>query len=335
MADAPKPSPKPGKLQPLSYIPLSPAKLLTSPGVAMIVGDDRLFAAMWRLAIHTWVHGPIPEAQADIVASPGTTSVVATLPLHGVCEVSDGMVSLPWVEDARTDSDALRVKRVEKSKAAAEARWRGRGDARSMPGACSSMPGASPSNAQACSTMPGEERREEERREEKLSPSVATQPQLSSLGSATPPPGAAEREATDPPPKKKKRLSPAEKAADAEAREAKRRNGPHLVVIETFQRAWAYNRCKDVLDECGFVIDGKTDPKSIPPGAKYIPQVADWAAAAKLWKETNGDMEVIRERMRNFFDSTADWMRFGGFSLFASKFSMLIQPINQLNSRKE
>lgn len=103
------------------------------------------------------------------------------------------------------------------------------------------------------------------------------------------------------------------------------KKGEHVLAIETFQRAWARLRHGEMT------VTAKTDPKDIPAHARYEPTTADWAAAARLWKRIGGDVPLLRERMANFFDSDAPFIRAGGFALFASKFDVLFQPIMALN----
>jgi hypothetical protein len=101
--------------------------------------------------------------------------------------------------------------------------------------------------------------------------------------------------------------------------------------MELFQRGWANLRCKHVLDEHGVKMSSDLPIESIPIAARYMPTVADWTAAARLWKQIGGDDDLLRERMVNFFASDAPYMRAGGFALFTSKFSVLLEPIRALN----
>lgn len=107
--------------------------------------------------------------------------------------------------------------------------------------------------------------------------------------------------------------------------------GAHVRAMEMFQRAWARFRCKSVLDEHGITMSRDVAIESIPVAARYMPTVADWTAAARLWKQIGGDVDLLNERMANFFGSDAPYMRAGGFALFASKFSVLVEPIRALN----
>lgn len=100
-------------------IAVSPAKLMTTEGIPSIFHDDQLWAAMWRLALHSWVHGPIPEDRAARVAM-SSESITRLIEAGVLVRVSAGVV-LPWVEDARSDVDARSVA----SRKAAEARWKG------------------------------------------------------------------------------------------------------------------------------------------------------------------------------------------------------------------
>lgn len=109
------------------------------------------------------------------------------------------------------------------------------------------------------------------------------------------------------------------------------KKGEHVQVVETFQRAWAQLRCGPELEDAGFMVTKETDPADIPAAALYAPSVADWTAAAKVWKQARGDMSLIRKRMLNFFESDAPYMRAGGLALFASKFSILVEPVHALN----
>ncbi len=92
---------------------------MTTEGIPGIFHDDQLWAAMWRLALHSWVHGPIPEDRAARVAM-SSESITRLLECGVLVRVSAGVV-LPWVEDARSDVDA----RSEASRKAAVARWGG------------------------------------------------------------------------------------------------------------------------------------------------------------------------------------------------------------------
>lgn len=114
---------------------VSPAKLMTTEGIPGIFHDDQLWAAMWRLALHSWVHGPIPEDRAARVAM-SSESITRLIEAGVLVRVSAGVV-LPWVEDARSDVDA----RSEASRKAAAVRWG------------SAVP-AMPTHAVACESMP-------------------------------------------------------------------------------------------------------------------------------------------------------------------------------------
>lgn len=158
------------------------------------------------------------------------------------------------------------------------------------------------SSAKQNEANPSEERRVEERREER-SDSAPTERLPSPTGEA----------------------APAKKKPEKEPRK-----GEHVQIVEMFQRAWAEVRCRDVLVAHGFKVTRETDPRTLPLEARYLPVEADWAAAARLWKQVP-DVAVIRRRMRNFFDSDAPYLKAGGLSLFCSKFSILVEPVMALN----
>lgn len=106
------------------------------------------------------------------------------------------------------------------------------------------------------------------------------------------------------------------------------KKGEHVVVVENFQRAWAYYRHCDALRDAGFDLKEDTNPAAIPSFARYLVPTKDWVAANRLWKDTGGDLPIIRRRMKNLFLSTARWAQsMPSVALLASHFSQLEQPI--------
>lgn len=312
MTDEKQTTPRKGKLQPLSYMPVNPAKVMLAEGMSEASTSPTLFGAVWLIALSTWIHGPMDEGRAR--RRFGETAVDELLEMGAITTTPDGL-TVSWVEEARTDMDTIRATYEARARKAAAARW-GK-NATSIDKHSSSM---------LADARRGEKRREER---ERSTSSSATPPQM--LQSSQAPTAESVHEAT---PEKAKPTRKAKKEAAAE-RAAERKKGDHVQLIETFQRAWAYNRCGDVLEAEGFEIARDTDPKTIPAGARYIATEGDWKAAAALWKAIDGDMATVRGRMKNFFASEAEWVRTGGFSLFASKFSVLIEPINPLANSKE
>lgn len=106
--------------QALPYIPVSPAKIMLAVGVAQIWGNTELVGAMFKLAMHTWVHGPVDAETLFRIVS---NNCVIELRVAGVIADDGTHYSIPWVEEARTETDARRVANAAKAKKAAKARW--------------------------------------------------------------------------------------------------------------------------------------------------------------------------------------------------------------------
>ncbi len=205
----------------------------------------------------------------------------------------DGLLALPWLECTRTEMDARRAERREAGRRGGLAK------------AASAKLTSSSAIAQLSSAVAkaSEESREEQRGDSAL------QSATHSSGLEPAPRGASPGALFETP--KKPKPDP--------------KKGEHVAAIEMFQRAWARIRHGDLT------VTVQTDPKDIPPAERYDPNVADWTAAARLWKRIGGDKALLRERMSNFFQSDAPYLRAGGFALFASKFDRLTEPIMALN----
>lgn len=122
------------RTQPLSYIPVNPAKLMLSEGVAQIWGDSMLVGAMFKAALQMWIHGPADERTLlRLIGGVLMNELVDA----GVIVRNGDLLHIPWVEEARTESDRKRLVNVEKGRKAAAARWESK-----------------PKQTQACSSMP-------------------------------------------------------------------------------------------------------------------------------------------------------------------------------------
>ena len=108
------------RTQPLGFLPINVAKLMLADGVVEIFTRNDLVGAMFKLAMLTWNEGPISEARAE--SKVGLEEVQALLEAGAISE-DDGLISVPWVEAARTESDAMRVSKAEKARKAAQTRW--------------------------------------------------------------------------------------------------------------------------------------------------------------------------------------------------------------------
>lgn len=108
------------RTQPLSFLPVNVAKVMLSDGVAEVYQSNELMGAMFKLAMLTWNDGPMPIARAK--ARIGGAALAQLLEL-GVATDTDDLVSIQWVEEARTDADSLRVQKAEKARKAAQTRW--------------------------------------------------------------------------------------------------------------------------------------------------------------------------------------------------------------------
>lgn len=288
MNDREQRRPSPKSAQPLSYLRVSPAKVLTAPGVLAIAANDRFYAIMWRLVFHTWTAGP-STAQVCALASGCSVDDLRTLESIGVLSRDDsGHLSIPWVESERTEMDAYRSEQLRKSALGVAARG-----IRSTHGSPTGQPTGNP----------GEDSRVKNPSGSSSPPSPTAQSEHEN----------ASKTKKDPKPNPKK--------------------GDHVQIVETFQRAWADYRHHDELEAAGLKLSKDTDPKLIPAAALYVPRTADWVAADKLWRMTNGNMPLIRERMRNLFDSTARWaQQMASPALLHSRWSTLENPVHDFTT---
>ena len=130
MTDKTDPRPYRPKTQPLPFLPVSPAKLMLSEGVAQIWGDSILVGAMFKAALQMWIHGPADERTM--------LRLIGGVPMNELMDagviVKDGdFLHIPWVEEARTESDRRRLANAEKGRKGAEARWEKPKDSSAMP----------------------------------------------------------------------------------------------------------------------------------------------------------------------------------------------------------
>ncbi len=102
------------------YFPLNPAQIMTTEGVAQIFSDDEAFAAMWRLALHSWVHGPIDRSRAARVAL-SSAAVERLIDAGVLVHVEGDRLVIPWLEQARETVSS----KTDQAKRAAAARWAG------------------------------------------------------------------------------------------------------------------------------------------------------------------------------------------------------------------
>ena len=141
------------KTQPLPFLPVSPAKLMLSEGVAQIWGDSMLVGAMFKAALQMWIHGPADERTL--------LRLIGGVPMNelvdaGVIVRGTDHLHIPWVEEARTESDRRRLANAEKGRKGAEVRWEKPKDSSAMPKHSQSMA------EDASKERRGEERTEEE-----------------------------------------------------------------------------------------------------------------------------------------------------------------------------
>jgi hypothetical protein len=275
--------------KPLPWFRFDVAEIATARGGMRVLGDDAALAAMMRFAWRSWREGRLTEDDARQTCGAGFETLLAAMLERG----PDGLLSLPWMEAARTEADAYRLQQRESGRRGGMAKA---ANAKQP----SSDPTGSLSDTLAKSTQ---ERRVEESRDSVL------QNASHSSGLEPAPRGASPGILFENPKKPKP--------------EAKK--GEHVQAVEMFQRAWARIRHGDLT------VTVKTDPKDIPPAERYTPTAADFIHAARLWKRIGGDTALLRERMSNFFQSDAPYLRAGGFALFATKFDLLTDPIMALN----
>lgn len=122
------------RTQPLPYMPVNPAKIMLAEGVAEIWSDTELVGSMFKAALHMWIHGPVSEKVVErMVGAECRDELVGA----GVLVLDGDCYHIPWVEEARTESDRKRLVNVEKGRKAAAARWESK-----------------PKQTQACSSMP-------------------------------------------------------------------------------------------------------------------------------------------------------------------------------------
>ena len=152
MTDKTDPRPYRPKTQPLPFLPVSPAKLMLSEGVAQIWWDSTLVGAMFKAALQMWIHGPVDDRTM--------LRLIGCVPMNELMDagviVRDGdLLHIPWVEEARTESDRRRLANAEKGRKGAEARWEKPKDSSAMP-----------KHIQSMADDASKERRGEERTEE-------------------------------------------------------------------------------------------------------------------------------------------------------------------------
>lgn len=300
MADTRQDSPTARSTQGLRFIPLHVSRLLLSEGFPHVIGSDKAFAAIMRLALQTWEKGAVPKKRAIGLAATDQATLDLLVSIGQLIEVDDGYV-IPWLEDCRAEAYAYLSMRSEAGKKGAEGRWKKDGTAmRTHANACDSM---------RCDATEQDSTEQNKTGTQSFRTQDATHPSSCSAHEAP----REETEAKTTKPKKN------------------RKKGPHVALVETFQRAWAYNRCRDILDDAGFQISSATPIDTIPKAALYVPSVADYTAADRLWKAIGGDMDTARVRLKNFFASDAEWMTNAGLSTFCSKYSQLIEPIAKLS----
>lgn len=87
-----------------------------------------------------------------------------------------------------------------------------------------------------------------------------------------------------------------------EAKGRPKKVAAHVPVVEMFQRAWADYRH-------GVAVRPDTPVTEIPREALYLPTTADWKAAADLLRFAAGNLDVVRARMRNAFESESLWVK--------------------------
>jgi hypothetical protein len=120
MTDKTDPSTNKPRSQPLPYIPVNPAKIMLAEGVAQIWHDTGLVGSMFKVALHTWLNGPSEQKPIQRLIGPQS---LADLSDVGVIVEDNGLFSIPWVEEARTESDRRRLANVEKGRKGATVRW--------------------------------------------------------------------------------------------------------------------------------------------------------------------------------------------------------------------
>ena len=117
------------RTQPLSFLPVSPAKLMLAEGVAEVWSDTELVGAMFKAALQMWVHGPAEErVMFRVIGQEALDELLDA----GVIVKDGDLFLIPWVEHARTESDRRRVANAEKGKKGAAARWEKPEDASAM-----------------------------------------------------------------------------------------------------------------------------------------------------------------------------------------------------------
>lgn len=88
----------------LPYFQLHVADLTTARGFVKVAADDAALAALLRFMLHSWVHGPVSDAELEDVCGPGFD-----LLRRSMLDFSDGAWVLTLLEIRRTEQDAERA----------------------------------------------------------------------------------------------------------------------------------------------------------------------------------------------------------------------------------
>jgi hypothetical protein len=83
---------------------------------------------MFKIALHTWIHGPTALDRIQRIAPDAANELIAC----GVLVQGESGLLIPWVEEARTEADSRRIAKVASGKKGAEARWNKSSDGNAM-----------------------------------------------------------------------------------------------------------------------------------------------------------------------------------------------------------
>lgn len=300
------------------YMPLAGHQLYGSELVTLI--DPAAEAIYVRLLWVQWCNGSLPAEPNDIRAllpvkfhrpfAKAWARLEPKFPLVGlrrenpIC-AAERLDAIARIKGRKVASDAANdVRWEEHRRAKQEAANRATGDPNGHPnGSPSRSPTGHPNGA--TTGLPGS--------------GSGSESEESSLRSdpAAAPPGRPRR-APPPPPNPRPKPKP-------------QRAPEHAWVVAMFQRAWAACRHREKLAELGLSITPETPLDAIPRFALYPPKGIDWKKAESIWRTAGGDKALILARMRNLFESTADWAgQYCSLAVLDSKWPQLEQPLHEL-----